>query len=338
METLQIGNVTLENNLILAPMAGVTDLPFRVLCKEQGAGLICMEMVSAKAILYRNKNTKELLTIDDRERPVSLQMFGSDPDVMSEIAKQIEELPFSILDINMGCPVPKVVNNGDGSALMKNPLLAAKIIEKTVRAIRKPVTVKMRKGFDEAHVNAVELAHIAEECGAAAVAVHGRTREQYYSGRADWEIIRRVKEAVKIPVIGNGDLCSGKDVAAMRRQTGCDGFMIARAAQGNPWIFQTILRYLETGEDSGRPPVDEMVQMLKRHAKMLIEYKGEYTGVREMRKHAAWYTGGYRNAAKLRAKINEVQNYGQLCALFDQLLSYTEEKGGQGAGECLGTI
>ena len=339
METLNIGNVTLDNNVILAPMAGVTDLPFRVLCKEQGAGLICMEMVSAKAILYRNKNTKELLTIDARERPVSLQVFGSDPDVISEIARQIEELPFSILDINMGCPVPKVVNNGDGSALMKQPLLAGQIIEKTVRAIKKPVTVKIRKGFDEDHVNAVEIAHIAEESGAAAIAVHGRTREQYYSGKADWEIIRKVKETVKIPVIGNGDLSSGKDIIAMRRQTGCDGFMIGRAAQGNPWIFQNILHYLNTGEELGKPPAGEMVSMLKRHAKMLIEYKGEYTGVREMRKHAAWYTGGYRNAAKLRAKINEIENYGQLCALFDQLLSYTEEKGDrQEAVQCLGAM
>lgn len=329
METvkkLQIGNVTLPNNLILAPMAGVTDLPFRLLCKEQGAGLLCMEMVSAKAILYKNKNTEELLTIDARENPVSLQLFGSDPDIISEIAKQIEERPFDILDINMGCPVPKVVNNGDGSALMKNPVLAGKIIEKTARAIRKPVTVKIRKGFDDAHINAVEMAHIAQESGAAAVAVHGRTREQFYSGRADWDIIRQVKEAVSIPVIGNGDIRSAEDVMAMAEQTGCDGFMIARGAEGNPWIFRQILHYFETGETLAKPSFEEVTEMLLRHARMQLEFKGEYTGIREIRKHAAWYTAGYRNSSKLRGRINEVESYADLQALFEEVLSYNEEK------------
>lgn len=323
---LQIGNVTLENNLILGPMAGVTDLPFRLLCKEQGAGLLCMEMVSAKAVLYKNKNTEELLAIDERENPVSLQLFGSDPDIMSEIAKQLEERPFDILDINMGCPVPKVVNNGDGSALMKNPLLAGKIIEKTANAIKKPVTVKIRKGFDDAHVNAVELAHIAEESGAAAIAVHGRTREQYYSGKADWEIIRRVKEAVHIPVIGNGDLKTACDVIAMEKETGCDGFMIARGAEGNPWIFRQILHYMEAGEMLEKPSFEEVTKMLLRHAKMQLAWKGEHTGIREMRKHAAWYTAGYRNSSRLRGRINEVENFEQLEALFEEVLSYNGEK------------
>lgn len=322
IKTLKIGNVTLENNLILAPMAGVTDLPFRLLCKEQGAGLLCMEMVSAKAILYKNKNTEELLTVDSREHPVSLQLFGSDPDIISEIAKQIEERPFDILDINMGCPVPKVVNNGDGSALMKNPRLAGEIIEKTARAIGKPVTVKIRKGFDEEHVNAVELAHIAQESGAAAVAVHGRTREQFYSGKADWDIIRQVKEAVSIPVIGNGDLLTAEDVIAMEKQTGCDGFMIARGAEGNPWIFNQILHYFKTGEYLPKPDFAEMAEMLLRHARMQLEFKGEYTGIREIRKHAAWYTAGYKNSSKLRGRINEVENYEQLEALFREVLSY----------------
>ncbi|WP_334302948.1 tRNA dihydrouridine synthase DusB [Roseburia hominis] len=327
MRTLQIGNVTLENNLILAPMAGVSDLPFRLLCREQGAGLVCMEMVSAKAILYKNRNTEELLTIDPKEHPVSLQLFGSDPDIISEIAKQIEERPFDILDLNMGCPVPKVVNNGDGSALMKNPRLAGEIIEKTARAIKKPLTVKIRKGFDDAHVNAVELAHIAQESGAAAVAVHGRTREQYYAGHADWDIIRQVKEAVSIPVIGNGDIRTPEDVAAMAEQTGCDGYMIARGAEGNPWIFRQILHYFETGEHLSRPDFSEVTEMLLRHAKMQIDCKGDYTGIREIRKHAAWYTAGYRNSSKLRGRINEVENYGQLEALFREVESYNEKNG-----------
>lgn len=327
IRTLQIGNVTLENNLILAPMAGVSDLPFRLLCREQGAGLVCMEMVSAKAILYKNRNTEELLTIDPKEHPVSLQLFGSDPDIISEIAKQIEERPFDILDLNMGCPVPKVVNNGDGSALMKNPRLAGEIIEKTARAIKKPLTVKIRKGFDDVHVNAVELAHIAQESGAAAVAVHGRTREQYYAGHADWDIIRQVKEAVSIPVIGNGDIRTPEDVAAMAEQTGCDGYMIARGTEGNPWIFRQILHYFETGEHLARPDFSEVTEMLLRHAKMQIDCKGDYTGIREIRKHAAWYTAGYRNSSKLRGRINEVENYEQLEALFREVESYNEKNG-----------
>ena len=302
-------------------MAGVTDLPFRLLCKEQGAGLLCMEMVSAKAIMYKNRNTQSLLEIDPRENPVSLQLFGSDPDIISNIAHEIEERPFDLLDINMGCPVPKIVNNGEGSALMKNPKLAGEIIRKTVKAINKPVTVKIRKGFDDDHVNAVEMAKIAEDAGAAAVAVHGRTREQFYSGKADWDIIRQVKEAVSIPVIGNGDLLTAEDVIAMEEQTGCDGFMIGRGAQGNPWIFHQILHYFETGEMIGKPPIDVVVATMLRHAKMQIAFKGdELYGIREFRKHAAWYTSGYHNSARLRGMINEVNTYQDLEDLMERVL------------------
>lgn len=319
IQRLKIGNVELDNNLILAPMAGVTDLPFRLLCKEQGAGLLCMEMVSAKAIYYGNRNTEELLKIDDREPPVSLQLFGSDPDIISEMAKRIEERPFAILDINMGCPVPKVVNNGEGSALMKNPKLVEEIVTKTVRAIHKPVTVKIRKGFDEEHVNAVEIARIAEASGAAAVAVHGRTREQYYHGKADWDIIRQVKEAVKIPVIGNGDVNSPEDAVRIVQETGCDGIMIGRGAQGNPWIFRQILRWMETGEQLPPPSMEEVKEMILRHAVLLIEYKGTYTGIREMRKHVAWYTTGFPKSAKLRAGVNEVTGFEELEDLIRNL-------------------
>ena len=308
IQTLKIGDVSLKNNLILAPMAGVTDLPFRLLCKEQGAGLLCMEMISAKAIYFNNKNTEELLTIDEREPPVSLQLFGSDPDIISEMAKKIENRPFSILDINMGCPVPKVAGNGEGSALMKNPKLVEEIVSKTAKAIKKPVTVKIRKGFDDEHINAVEIARIAEAAGAAAVAVHGRTREQYYSGKADWDIIRQVKEAVKIPVIGNGDVTSPEAARQLVEMTGCDGIMIGRGAQGNPWIFRQILHWMETGEEEPKPDLEEVKAMILRHARMLVEYKGAYTGIREMRKHVAWYTAGYPNSAKLRARVNEIES------------------------------
>ncbi len=327
MEQLKIGNVTLKNYLILGPMAGVTDLPFRLLCKEQGAGLLCMEMVSAKGILYKNKNTESLLAIDSREHPVSLQLFGADADIISEMAKKIEDRPFDLLDINMGCPVPKVVNNGEGSALMKNPVLAGKIIEKTARAIQKPVTVKIRKGFDDGHVNAVEMAHIAQESGAAAVAVHGRTREQYYSGKADWDIIRKVKEAVSIPVIGNGDIHTAEDVVQMKSQTGCDGVMIARGAQGNPWIFSQILYYFSEGRHQKKPGIQEVADMILRHARMQIACKGLYTGIREMRKHASWYLNGYKYAAALRREISSVETYTQLEELMEKAVNRREAVG-----------
>lgn len=314
---LQIGNVTLENNLILAPMAGVTDLPFRLLCKEQGAGLLCMEMVSAKAILYKNKNTEELLTIDPRENPVSLQLFGSDPDIMSEIAKQIEERPFDILDINMGCPVPKVVNNGEGSALLKNPELIREIVTQVSHAVKKPVTAKIRIGFEGYPVDPVEIAKIIEDSGAAAVAVHGRTRQQYYAGEADWDTIRRIKEAVSIPVIGNGDVDSPKKAEKLVRETGCDGVMIGRAVRGNPWIFREMNHYFTTGELLQRPSWEEIKEMILRHTRMQIELKGEFTGIREMRKHIAWYTAGMKHSAGLRRDSNLVSSYEELEKLLD---------------------
>ena len=320
MKTLKIGTVELENPYILAPMAGVTDLPFRLLCKEQGAGLLCMEMVSAKAIQYNNKNTKALLEIHPEELPVSLQLFGSDPDVISEIAKRIEELPFSILDINMGCPVPKIVKNGEGSALMKNPKLVYEIVRKTARAIQKPVTVKIRKGFDDTCINAVEIAKIIEDAGGKAVAVHGRTREQYYSGKADWDIIRQVKEAVSIPVIGNGDVVSGESAIAIQKETGCDGVMIGRGAQGKPWIFSELLEYERTGKMPLRPSVEAIKKMMIRHAQLQMQYKGEYLGIREMRKHVSWYTSGLPNSAKLRDEINRVESYEELEQLLEERL------------------
>lgn len=315
--TLKIGNVELKNRYILAPMAGVTDLPFRLLCKEQGAGLLCMEMISAKALQYKNRNTKALLQIDPREYPVSLQLFGADPDIISEQAKAIEELPFQILDINMGCPVPKVVKNGEGSALMKNPRLVYDVVYKTVRAISKPVTVKIRKGFDEEHVNAVEIAKIIEEAGGAAVAVHGRTREQYYSGKADWDIIRQVKEAVSIPVIGNGDVTGSLAAEQLLEETGCDGVMIGRAAQGNPWIFAQTAEYLEHGTVPKKPELSEVKEMIRRHAGLQMKYKSELTAMREMRKHVAWYTAGYPHSAQLRAAVNEVQSMEELEQLLE---------------------
>lgn len=319
LRPLKIGSVTLPNNLILAPMAGVTDLPFRLLCSRQGAGMCCMEMVSAKAILYQNKNTESLLEIHPEEGMLSLQLFGSDPKILSEMAKKIEDRPFAVLDINMGCPVPKVVNNGEGSALMKNPQLVEQIVSAVVKAVDKPVTVKIRKGFDEAHVNAVEIAKIAEAAGAAAVAVHGRTREQYYAGTADWDIIAKVKEAVSIPVIGNGDVTDGASAAALLEQTGCDGVMVGRAARGNPWIFSQIAAWLEDGTILPRPDIEEVKQTILYHAQLQLATKGEYTAIREMRKHVSWYTSGYPNSARLRQVVNQTESYEELCALVEEL-------------------
>ena len=319
MSQLTIGNVTLDNNVILAPMAGVTDLPFRLLCRQQGVGLVCMEMVSAKAIYYHNKNTEELLSIHPGEMPASLQMFGSDPKILAQMAAEVEERPFAILDFNMGCPVPKVVNNGEGSALMKQPKLVEQLLTGMVKAVKKPVTVKIRKGFDDDHINAVEIAKIAESCGVAAIAVHGRTRAQYYSGKADWDIIRQVKEAVSIPVIGNGDVDSPMRAKELIDQTGCDGVMIGRAAQGNPWIFRDTVHYLETGELLPPPSQEEKKAVILRHASLLQEHKGEYTAVREMRKHLAWYTAGMPRSARFRGMINTMETMEQLLAGVEEI-------------------
>ena len=313
---LKIGNVTIPNTWILAPMAGVSDLPFRLLCHEAGAGMTCMEMISAKAIYYKSKATDELMRIDPGEGMVSLQLFGSDPKIMGDMAARIEERPFCVLDINMGCPVPKVVNNGEGSALMRDPNLAGKIIRSVSSSISKPVTVKIRKGFDDDHVNAVEIAKVAEDSGAAAVTVHARTRQQFYSGEADWDIIAKVKDAVSIPVMGNGDVDSYESAVKMMSTTGCDAVMIGRAAQGNPWIFAELCAK-SGGQSWTRPSKDEVADMIIRHAKMLIDCKGEYIGSREMRKHAAWYTKGYAGSSTLRGRLNEAQSLGDLERLMD---------------------
>ncbi|MDO4602271.1 MAG: tRNA dihydrouridine synthase DusB [Eubacteriales bacterium] len=315
----KIGNVQIENPFVLAPMAGVTDLPFRKLCKEQGAGLICMEMVSAKAISFHNKNTEALMEIDKCENPVSMQLFGSEPELMARVAAEIEERPFDILDINMGCPVPKVVNNGEGSALLKNPELIVKIVKSVSSAIKKPLTVKVRIGFENEPVDIVEIAKRVEDAGAAAIAVHGRTRQQYYSGTADWDTIRRVKEAVSIPVIGNGDVDSPEKAEALMKETGCDGVMVGRAVRGNPWLFREMNHYFETGEKLPRPSVEEVREMILRHARMQIDLKGEFTGIREMRKHVAWYTAGMRHSAALRRETNLVNSYEELEQLLGRM-------------------
>ncbi len=316
-----IGNIEIKGNLCLGPMAGVTDLPFRLLCKEKGVDLVYTEMVSAKGIKYNNKNTNDLLEINSNEHPIAIQLFGSDPDIMADTAKRIEHLNFDILDINMGCPVPKVVNNGEGSALMANPNLVGEIVNKVSKAISKPVSVKIRKGFTQNNVNAVEIGRIAEQNGAAAIAVHGRTREQYYSGEADWEIIRFVKEAVSIPVIGSGDIITPQDAERMLVETGCDGIMIARGSRGNPWIFEQIKAYLNTGIIKPKPEFEEVMEMVIRHARLAIEFKGEYIGIREMRKHVGWYIYGYPGSARFRNKINEIERVMDLEVLLQEYYS-----------------
>ena len=316
---INIGNVALSSNVIMAPMAGVTDTAYRILLKEQGAGLTCTEMVSAKGIFYKNKNNKMILQTAPDEHPVAVQLFGSDPVIMASMAERIAE-DFDIIDVNMGCPVPKIVNNGEGSALMKTPELAGRILSTMVRVLSKPVTVKFRKGFDDRHVNAVEFAKMAEQSGVSAITIHGRTRSQMYAGNADWDIIRAVKEAVSIPVFGNGDIFTPEDAKRMMDETGVDGVAIARGAKGNPWLIRRSIHYLETGELLPEPELSEKKEMMIRHAELMVEYKGERIAIQEMRKHLAWYTAGIPGSAKLRSEMNSLNTLEELKAFVESIV------------------
>ena len=306
---MKIGNLNLDNKVFLSPMAGVTDLPFRLICKEQNCGMLYTEMVNAKALCYDDQNTKKMLKIEKEEHPVAIQIFGSDPEYMGGAAKILNSYPNEILDINMGCHAPKVVKNGDGSALLKNPELAERVLRAVVENSEKPVTLKIRKGWDDTCINAVEIAKMAEDCGISAIAVHGRTREQYYSGKADWDIIREVKENVSIPVIGNGDVFEVEDAINMLNKTNCDAIMIGRGAQGNPWIFKRINHYMQTGEILPEPTLEEKIDTAMKHLKLAVQEHGEYVAVREMRKHIAWYLKGLRNSARVRDEINKIESY-----------------------------
>jgi len=321
---MKIGELTIRNPVALAPMAGITDLPFRLLCKEMGCGLLYTEMISAKGLLYENEKTQFLLEVDQVEHPIGVQLFGSDPDILADMAQKVEQYPIDFIDLNMGCPAPKITKNGEGSALMLNPTLVGKIVGTITKKIQKPLTVKIRKGFDQGNVNAVEVAKIIEQNGASALTIHGRTRSQFYSGRADWDIIRQVKEAIHIPVIGNGDIEKPEDAKRMIEETHCDGVMIGRAAQGNPWIFNRTSHYLKTGELLPEPTIEEKIAVALRHSKALMMYKGEYQGIREARKHMIWYTKGLKNTSALRQRINHIESYEELeNIMFEYLNNYS---------------
>ncbi len=314
----KIKDIEIKGGLCLGPMAGVTDLPFRMLCKEMGCGLLTTEMVSAKAISYQNKNTFALMRTTGKESPVALQLFGSDPGILGEVCEKVSHEGWDFLDLNMGCPMPKIVNNGEGSALMKDEKLTHRVLSAMVKASAKPVTLKIRKGFDDEHVNAVEIARIAQDAGVGMIAVHARTREQYYSKKADWNIIREVKRAVTIPVVGNGDVTNGASALRLLEETGCDGVMIARAAQGNPWIFREVDTFLREGVQVERPSKDEVVDMILRHLHLQIAHDGEYLGIRQMRKHIAWYTHGRKGSSSLREKINRIEHLEELVSTLEE--------------------
>lgn len=317
-------DVEIDNEVFLAPMAGVTDLPFRMICKKHGCGLLYTEMINAKALSYGDKNTLKMLTIRDEEMPVAIQIFGSEPHFMATAAEILNEYPNIVLDINMGCPAPKVVKNGDGSALMKDPILAGNIMERVVKYSEKPVTVKIRKGWDDEHINAVQIAKIAEESGISAITVHGRTREQYYSGKADWDIIEEIKSEVNIPVIGNGDIFTFDDAVRIREKTGCDAIMIGRGAQGNPWIFDKVNHFIKTGEIIEPPSVSEKIDTAIEHMNMAVEFEGEYVAVREMRKHIGWYLKGIKHSARYRNEINQLTEVREVISKLSELKKLNE--------------